>query len=213
MQRTRRIILDLLKRHGKATLDQLASEVGVVPMTIRAHLSILERDGLVCYEEERGRVGRPRFVYSLTQEAQDQFPKTYDSLCNRILDAVTSVHCPVSDRQIVDLLAEAWAKERSDRVAGKDLEERVKTVVAIRTEEGAMASFSTTADGYLIDQHHCPASCVARRHPGIVCAAEMSYLERLLGVPIERVTWRVDGGDSCSYLVHRPVEPADPQAT
>ncbi|HLG50375.1 MAG TPA: winged helix-turn-helix transcriptional regulator [Chloroflexota bacterium] len=214
MQPTRRAILDLLKRHGRATLDQLAREIGVVPMTIRAHLAILERDGLVEYHQERGKVGRPRFVYCLTQQAQEHFPKSYEALCNRVLDAVTSPSCAVAPAVLAERIAESWASERLDRVSGKSLRERVHIVAAIRTEEGAMASATETPDGsMIIQQWHCPASCVARRHPDVVCAAEMSYIQRLLGVPIERVSWRLEGADTCSYRIPSVSEPSEPSAT
>ena len=213
MQRTRKVILEFLKRNGQASLDQLAREVGVVPMTVRAHLAILERDGLVCYEEERRKVGRPRFVYSLTPQAQDQFPKSYDTLCNRILDALTSSPSGVDASQLSDRVAQKWADEHADQMAGKCLEERVRAMAAIRTEEGAMASCSKTSDGYVIDQCHCPASCVAQRHPEIICAAEMKYIQRLVGAPVERASWRVEGGKTCSYHIRRPADSVEPQAT
>ena len=213
MQRTRKIIVDFLKRHGKASLDQLAHEIGVVPMTVRAHLAILERDGLVSYEEERGRVGRPRFVYSLTQQAQDQFPKNYDTLCNRILDALAVSPEKVTRPDLAERVAEIWAEERVECMQGKTLEEKVRTMTAIRSEEGAMASFVKTSDGFLIDQCHCPASCVAKRHPDIICAAEKSYIQRMLGVPVERVNWRVEGSETCSYRVRPPADPGDHAAT
>lgn len=178
-------------------------------MTVRAHLSILERDGMVNYEEERGKVGRPRFVYFLTQRAQEQFPKNYDILCNRILDVVTAVHGEISRCDLAEHIAEAWASERAQRVQGKGLEERVQAVAAIRTEEGAMASGTSTTDGYLLNQCHCPASCVAQRHPAVICAAEKRYIERMLGVPVERVSWRIEGGETCSYLVRHPTDSAE----
>ncbi len=213
MQRTRKLILEFLKRKGTATLDQLAQEVGVVPMTVRAHLAVLERDGLVTYEEERGKIGRPRFVYFLTQRAQDEFPKSYDTLCNRILDALTEPPAVLSAPQIAEKVAETWAGERTELMKGKSLEERVRIMASIRTDEGAMASYAKTPDGFILDQCHCPASCVAQRHPDIVCAAEMSYIQRLLGVPVERVSWRLEGGKTCSYRVRHSAEPADSRDT
>src|SRR5512140_657216 len=88
VQRTRREILNILKRKGRATLDELAQGVGLVPVTVRAHLNVLERDDLVKYEEVRGKVGRPYYVYSLTEEADALFPKTYHTLANRVLDSL-----------------------------------------------------------------------------------------------------------------------------
>src|SRR5262245_24085541 len=66
MQRTRRQILNILKHRGKATVDELASEILLSSVTVRAHLAILDREGLVTFEEVRGAVGRPYYAYSLT---------------------------------------------------------------------------------------------------------------------------------------------------
>ncbi|HEX2922718.1 MAG TPA: winged helix-turn-helix transcriptional regulator, partial [Chloroflexota bacterium] len=85
MQRTRRQILDILKRRGRATLEELSKEVALSPVTVRVHLSVLQRDDLVSVEEVRGKVGRPYFVYSLTEDAEELFPKRYHALANRLL--------------------------------------------------------------------------------------------------------------------------------
>ena len=210
MHQTRRLILDLLKRNGHATLDQLAQEVGLVSMTVRSHLSVLERDGLVCYREERGKVGRPKFVYSLTETAQAHFPKSYHSLCNRILDALDQSSESISSCEFAERVADVWASEHAHRMCGQSLEDRIQAIATIRTEEGAMASVEETADGYLIHQRHCPAKCVAGRHPSIVCAAELGFIKRLVGAPVERVRWMLEGAETCSYHVAKPSSDVSP---
>ncbi len=47
MQRTRRAILDYLKRKPGATLQELATAGGIAPITARSHLAILLDAGLV----------------------------------------------------------------------------------------------------------------------------------------------------------------------
>lgn len=182
-------------------------------MSVRGHLSILERDGLVAYEEERGKVGRPRFVYSLTEKGNDLFPKSYHVLCNRVLDVITNTSVNAA-AELASLIADEWANENAHRIQGKSLEEQVKTLAAIRTEEGAMAGYEKTADGFLVHQHHCPASCVAARHPQVICAAEIGFMKRLLNASVERVSWALNGDATCSYRI-RPqsvptTEPAVP---
>src|SRR3990172_8819772 len=102
MQRTRRQILDILKRRGKASLEELATAVELVPVTVRAHLSVLERDDLVQAEETRGRIGRPYFVYSLTPEAQELFPRSYHALSDRLLSALQEVYGPTGVKRVLE---------------------------------------------------------------------------------------------------------------
>ncbi|HEY5640138.1 MAG TPA: helix-turn-helix domain-containing protein, partial [Dehalococcoidia bacterium] len=80
MQTTRQQILDYLRRHGRGTVKELGQLLGLTSTGIRQHLTVLERDNLVEAREERGRVGRPTLVYSITETADDLFPKAYDQL-------------------------------------------------------------------------------------------------------------------------------------
>ena len=208
MQRTRRSILEFLKQRGRATLDDLSQDAGLAPMSVRGHLNVLERDGFVAYEESRGRVGRPRFVYFLTEQGQDQFPNSYHTLCNRILDAIGAS----ADRTSADLastIADAWAADRAPMLAGKTLDEQLHILTAIRTEDGAMASLEKTADGYLLTQRNCPVSCVAARHPGVICTAEIGFIKRVIGATVERVSWIQKGDSTCSYRIQAPVADRD----
>lgn len=201
MQRSRRAILDILKQRQRASLDELAQELGLATMTVRGHLTLLERDGYVSFEEERGRIGRPRFVYYLTERGHELFPKSYDVLCNRILDVISISPLVSTPSELAAHIARRWADDYADLVEEKNLDDKVQILAAIRTEEGAMATAEKTDDGYLLHQHHCPASCVAARHPDIICAAELGFMRRLLGASVQRASWLAKGDPTCSYVI------------
>ena len=217
MQRTRREILNILKRQGRATLEELATAVGLVPVTVRAHLNVLERDDLVSYEEVRGRVGRPFYVYSLTEEADSLFPKNYNIVANRVIDSVAEMLGPETVKGLSERIAESWASEKQARLVGKELPERVAEVAKIRNEEGAWAEVEKNDDGYAIVQYNCPCPQAASRHPEVVCAAELSYMRRLLNADVTRLEWSRDGARVCRYHVpakqEAAVEPARQEAT
>ncbi len=200
MQKTRQIILDFLKQSGRANLDELSATSGLAPMSVRGHLSVLERDGLITYEEVRGKIGRPKYVYSLTERGHDQFPKSYHVFCNRVLEAVTSVS-PDAASELAGRIAEGWADDYASRMAGKFLPDQVKVLAAIRSEEGAMAFSEVSGGGFLLHQRNCPASCVAARFPEIICTAEIGFMRRLLNASVERVSWVQNGDSTCSYRI------------
>src|SRR5438093_1023429 len=85
MQSTKDNILAYLKRSGGAGVEAVASEFGLARMTVRQHLSGLERDRLVISREERGRTGRPHLLFTLTDEGEERFPKRYDRLADLAL--------------------------------------------------------------------------------------------------------------------------------
>jgi predicted ArsR family transcriptional regulator len=76
---TRGRMVTLLRRSGR-TVEELARGLALTDNGIRAHLAVLERDGIV---RQRGSVrrgsggGKPAYVYELTPEAEDLFPKAY----------------------------------------------------------------------------------------------------------------------------------------
>src|SRR5216684_2807596 len=59
MQSTRQKILDHLRRHGEATVRDLAAPLQLTPTGIRQHLAILVHEGLASIQETRGKIGRP----------------------------------------------------------------------------------------------------------------------------------------------------------
>lgn len=200
MQKTRRQILDIIKRTGTATLEELAREIGLSPVTIRAHLSVLERDDLVTSEEVRGRVGRPHFVYSLAEGAEKHFPTAYHVIAHRFLDGFGCVAERGQMERVVDHVADRWAAERATRIAGRDLAERVAEAARIRTEEGAMAEWEKQNGGFLLLQYHCPSVKVAETHPE-VCRAELGYISRLLSASVERVSCISSGDRCCTFRI------------
>lgn len=202
VQKTRRQILDILKQRGSATLEELARKIGLSPVTIRAHLSVLERDGLIASDEVRGKVGRPHFVYTLSDKAQQHFPATYHMAAHRFLQGFKEVASPEQMALLVERVAERWAAEKEGRLAGKRLEERVAEVARIRTEEGAMTEWERFNGGYIIRQHHCTLSQIAQLHPE-VCETELEYIRRLLGpgVSVEYETSISGGAQKCVYRI------------
>ncbi len=82
--------MTLLRRSGN-TVEDLAQAVGLTDNGVRAHLAALERDGIV---RQRGSVPRgsggrkPAYIYELTPEAEDLFPKAYEPVLRQRLDVL-----------------------------------------------------------------------------------------------------------------------------
>ena len=83
-------IVSLLRRSGR-TVEELARALDLTDNGIRAHLAVLERDGVV---RQWGSVrrdsggGKPAYVYELTPEAEDLIPKGYEPVLRRLLDVL-----------------------------------------------------------------------------------------------------------------------------
>jgi predicted ArsR family transcriptional regulator len=66
MQATRQRILEILKERNTATVEELAKDLGLTPVTIRHHLDILRSEGVsqAPQVKRRDTPGRPQHVWS-----------------------------------------------------------------------------------------------------------------------------------------------------
>jgi DeoR family suf operon transcriptional repressor len=113
---TREIILKTLRARGNCTVKDLAEAAGISPVSVRHHLSSLLADDLIQSEEVRHGVGRPRHVFSLTEDGYELFPTRYYRLTNRLLGELKET---LPDRSVqtllfgvADSMAEDWKVSR-----------------------------------------------------------------------------------------------------
>jgi len=201
MQSTRQHILEYLQRQGRATVKELGGLLGLTSTGIRQHLTVLERDGLVDTHEERGRVGRPTLVYSLTEKADALFPKTYDALAAVLLE---EIRCSQGNERLHDLLhkvAERMAAPYAERIEGRPLPERVRETARIMEEQGCLVDVREAGDGeYYIDEFTCPFPRVAQQDRS-VCALHVDFVRVLTGGDTRLTQSLLRGERACCYRV------------
>jgi predicted ArsR family transcriptional regulator len=209
MQSTRQQILEYLQRHGRGTVKELGVLLGLTSTGIRQHLTVLERDGLVEAHEERGRVGRPTLVYSLTEKADGLFPKTYDLLAEVLLEEIRSTDGNEKLHQMLQKVAGRLAAPYRERVDGKPLEDRVQATAAILEEQGCMADWQAEDNGdYLIDEYTCPFPKIAERDRA-VCALHVEFVRILTGADARLTRSLMRGERACTYRIRPAVAEAD----
>ncbi len=201
MLTTRRQILDLLRTRGGMTAKAVAKELGITTMGVHRHLVAMEREGLAQAQLVRQKMGRPTYVYTLTEQAhEDLFPKNYHTLATQLLDAV---HETQGDPGISNLFAarmEQLMQQYRPRMEGKTLPERVKELAKIQDEAGYMAIWYKTADGFILKEQNCAIYRVACRFQQ-ACQFEIELFRRLLDADITRLEHQVKGERYCTYLV------------
>jgi predicted ArsR family transcriptional regulator len=207
MQSTRQQILEYMQRHGRATVKELGALLGLTSTGIRQHLTVLERDGLVDAREERGRVGRPTLVYSLTEQADSLFPKRYDDLAGVILEEIRTVDGNERLQQLLGRVAHRLAEPYEDRVAGLELPERVKETTRIMEEQGCLVDWVEEGGDYFIDEYTCPFPKVAATDRA-VCALHVDFVRQLTGGDTRLTRSLLRGERSCTYRIRPTEKPA-----
>jgi len=202
MQSTRWAIMNLLRKSGKATVKDLSDSLSLTSTCIRQHLTVLERDGLIGSSEIRGEVGRPCYVYLLTEEGEALFPKSYDTLASWIVEEIKLTEG--EDRLVALLkgLAARLAESHSERLAGKSFGEKVSELSQILRERGSLAEWEEKESKYVIKEYACPFHRVAKEHRQI-CILEAQFISKLLDTPVGIGKSMLNGDCCCTYLVSK----------
>lgn len=206
MQDTRRKILQLLKLKGGMTADELSQTLKITSMGVRRHLITLERDGLIQYKTEQRGMGRPSYVYALTELGDELFPRTYPQLVNSFLDAVKALDGDKGLERIFRKRTEWLEAQYRARLNDKDLEAQVKGLAQIRTEEGYMASFEKLDENtFILREHNC-AICQIARHCSQACSYEVELFRRVFkGAEVAREKHIMRGDLTCTYVIRRKI--------
>ncbi|MFW6174294.1 MAG: helix-turn-helix transcriptional regulator [Chloroflexota bacterium] len=200
---TRDQILEILQRRETQTVLGLAGELGLAPTTVRRHLDILQRDGLVTFTEVRKGAGRPEFSFSLTEPGQEHMPKRYEQLLSGLVSRISRMSADeISGKSGAEVLDEALTELADDAIhehgaaPGGGLEALVEV---LRERDFAPEVSDIGDDGTVsISLMNCPYRSVAVDNPSI-CQNDTALMERMLQAPAERVACITRGDSCCTY--------------
>lgn len=199
MQDTRQQILEILKRKGEVTVQELSRELALTSVTVRHHLEILRSEGYITEPEVRrsSRPGRPRYVYRLTSTAADLFPTNYSGLANALLDALNSSLTPEEREDLLEMVGQQMASGVGE--LSRDHEKRLDQIIAYIKQLGFVARWERDAEGqYHILVCNCPYHYVAHAHPE-TCRIDEVMLTQLTGAKLLRSETRASEDAFCKY--------------
>jgi len=200
MKSTKERILQTLLRKPNLTINDLAEAVEINPISVRHHLSNLEKEGLIAAEEERHGVGRPRLVYSLTEDGMEHFPTKYLRLTTRLLAQMKeSIPGPIV-ASLFNQIAEDLASQYASDIKGLNMEERLDFVKDLLAQEGFTVEWEKKDDKYEIHEISCPYYQIGVAHPE-VCTVDQTLISKMLAVPANKVQCILNGGAHCTYVV------------
>ena len=206
VQSTRARIIELLRKAGAATVDDITVQLALAPATVRRHLDVLLRDGLLEMRSERVPLGRPHFVFSLTVDGMEVFPAHHMHLVVAVLEAVLALTpddtSGKSGREVAVLVFNRLADELVARcrpvVTAPDVPRRVEQALEVLAAMGMEFETSRDDEGFLVRGGICP--CTRLLSETRECSHEAVMLAELVGTPVERTAAAEEQG-SPQYIV------------
>ncbi|MDF1515815.1 MAG: ArsR family transcriptional regulator [Anaerolineae bacterium] len=205
MQDTRQQILEILKRLGEVTVQELSNELQLTSVTVRHHLEILRSEGFITEPVIRrsSRPGRPRYVYRLTSTAADLFPNNYSGLASALLDSIRECVAPDAQDTIMEKAAELMAKNTGALPAARD--DRLSSTVTFLNQQGYTARWAKDEnDDFVIYVSSCPYHDVSQNHTE-TCQIDSHIINMLTGGEAVRLSTEARQGGLCVYKINWPV--------
>ena len=202
---TREKIIFLLKKNGPLSIEDLSKELHITSMGIRQHLLSLERKGYINYVTKRQGIGRPAFLYRLTEKAQNLFPTVYDEF---ILDTFRDIESNEGKQKIEELFE--WRKNRFLRdLKESSLEKKTlpDTLFAITNHldrKGYLSELQDTNNHYSLKVFNCPIYRLASEYRE-ACQFDLQMFKELIGKEVSREECIVDGDTSCIYTIPKDI--------
>lgn len=208
-------ILQVLRKRKALSAQQLAEQMDISVQAVRRHLKDLEAEGAIARESVSNGMGRPQYLYDLTQVGLDRFPKHYDEFAVTFLNAMAE---RVGPEQMEEVLHEQWQQKASqyrDKIGEGPLRDRIASMADLRTQEGYMVDWYALDDSdtrhegsgrsdseqFVFSEYNCAISQVAESFPS-VCGHELEMLQAVFpDSSVTRTHWMVGNEHQCGYLI------------
>lgn len=193
-------VLKTIQVHGRASIKDVASDLGVTTSAVRLHLTQLQANGAIRSEKVREGVGRPYYVYSVTPQAHNLFYKDYGDLAKLLLEEVGETQGAEALQGVLRQVANRMAALYRDQVGGLALVDRVNAWAELLDQRGVTVEIVKTAEGFVLQEYGCPYQNVALENRA-VCEMERQVMVRLLESGVKLTECVLDGHRGCQFTI------------
>ena len=201
MKSTRDKILNTLLTQRQATIKQLSEVVGINGISVRHHLINLQAEGLVTAEEQRHGVGRPAFVYRLTEKSMERFPTNYLKLTNYLLTELEETLSPEEVEATFKRIGKKQAEESTNIDKNQPIEAQLEQLANQLASDRFLLSWKKEGDSIILQSDNCPYLHVGKEHPEI-CKIDETLFSEALGREVKLETCMLRGDPRCTYKIN-----------
>ena len=170
---TKQKIMEILLE-GPRSLGEITDKLQIQKSAVRVHLQSLQSEKAVESYFKIERLGRPRKIYSLTENGRELFPRKYDLILSLILKKITETHGKEQARKIIESVADDMATniryeiEKNGRL--DNYKESLKIFNSVSNEMGFASSITKDHDGnFSVLSKNCILHKVALNHQDVIC--------------------------------------------
>lgn len=193
-------VLKVIQLRGRASIKDVAADLGVTASAVRLHLTQLQASGAVRAEKVREGVGRPYYVYSVTPQAHNLFYKDYGDLARLLLQEVNETQGADGLQSVLRRVGDRLADLYRDQVESRELAGRITAWADLLDQRGVTVEIEKTEDGFVLREYGCPYQNVALGNRA-VCEMERQVMARLLESGVRLTQCMLDGYRGCQFAI------------
>lgn len=202
---TKQKILEILKRKNQCSIKQLMVFFSISEIAVRKHLGELEKQGFIQKEMIKQDIGRPYYLFQLTNKGHSTFPDQYEELLLEFLDDLASMK---GQEAVNEVLAKRMEREKEKYVAEireTEFQQRVDQFVQMQNKAGFILESKELANGdYELNNYHCPIVNIAEKHRQL-CRNEKQVMSDLFpGSRIQPKSCQAGEAHYCQWHISKP---------
>ena len=180
-------LLLYLRKHNSSEIEELREALDRTEPTLREHLNELKAEDLVEIRSKREGPGRPKNLYSLSEQAEAVFPKAYDELARLLYKALEESF----DLEHLKPFLVNVAYEHL-RALDQNLQNHLKRL-------GMYPEWEVDENGASqVTYHQCPFYELAREND-VLCDVEEEILEKFSETEVTTEQTIARGADTCVF--------------
>ena len=198
---TKSIIILELKKEQELSLDDLSKRLGISKVATLKHMTVLEEDSIVKRRYLSLQRGRPRCLFSLTENGTDLLPKKYSEIA---VEALNYIEKKIGREHVVNLLRLRTGKmiiPYRKSLEGLEPDAKIMKLSKLRDEDGYLSNWKKIDEKtYELVEFNCPILGISMQY-NEACRAESDMFRSATDAEID-VTHRViDGSKACRFLI------------
>lgn len=192
----RRLLETLLRSPEGVAVDALIEDLGVTENAVRLHITALQRDRLVQQVGSVRTGGRPQFLYTLTDDGREAFPRRYQHMAEGLIGEVAE---SLGDAALKKAMRRMGIKAGEGVAAPKGGKVSVEEAAIAMKGLGYDARSQTSRKhGDEIVAHNCVFHHLASRHAA-VCEFDLAFMATATGRKVDHRECMVRGGKVCRF--------------
>ncbi|MCL4350470.1 MAG: hypothetical protein M1414_01710 [Candidatus Thermoplasmatota archaeon] len=202
-----REIFFILKKHGKMSLGEISTNLGISKTAALKWLVRMENEGDVRRTVKHNKMGRPSYIFSLSDKG-----KAFNEKSNQnsiLLDLVDFMKNNGMSDEFDRYLVERYRKITTtygNELLGLPMEERLTKLLNMRNDDGYMAELRNEPSGNaVLTEYNCPIFKIASKFPK-TCTLETEMFNKVMMTNVENNHRQIDGVDCCVFSIRRKKE-------